>query len=245
MMKKQYFLATILAVALILLSACNFSVANGSGKVISQQRQVSGFSKVALSGIGQLIITQGNTESLTIDAEDNVLPQITTNVVGDTLHIDLKNDNFQDNVIPTKPIVYHLAVKNIDGIQISGAGSVDSANLTSDNLSISSSGAGSIHLLTITAQSVSSEVSGVGGIELSGKVTSQSINISGSGSYNAPDLESQTATVVISGAGGATVWAKTSLDVTISGAGSVNYYDTPTITKNISGVGSVTSRGNH
>jgi len=244
-MKKQYFLAIILAVTLVLLSACNFTIANGSGKVISQQRQVSGFSKVSLSGIGQLIITQGSMEGLTIDAEDNVLPQITTSVAGDTLNIDLKNDNFQDNVIPTKPIVYHLAVKNINDIQISGAGSVDAANLTADNLSVSSSGAGSVHLLTITAQSVSSEVSGVGGVELSGKVTSQSINISGSGSYNAPDLESQNATVVISGAGGATVWAKTSLNVTISGAGSVNYYDNPTITKNISGVGSVTSRGNH
>ena len=244
-MKKQSFLAIILAIALVLLSACNFTVANGSGKVISQERQVSGFSKVSLSGIGQLIITQGTTESLTIEAEDNILPQITTSVVGDTLNIDFKNDNFQDNVIPTKPIIYHLSVKNIDGIQISGAGSVDATNLTSDNLSISSSGAGSVHMLTITAQSISSEVSGVGGVELSGKVTSQSINISGSGSYNAPDLESQNATVVISGAGGATMWAKTSLNVTISGAGSVNYYDNPTITKNISGVSSITSRGNH
>jgi hypothetical protein len=244
-MKKQFFLAVILTVALVLLSACNFSIANGSGKVISQQRQVSGFSKVSLSGIGQLIISQGSTESLTIDAEDNVLPQITTSVVGDTLHIDFKNDNFRDNVIPTKPIIYHLAVKNLNSIQISGAGSVDATNLTSDNLSVSSSGAGSIHLLAINAQSVTSEISGVGGVELSGKVTSQSINISGSGSYNAPDLESQNATVVISGAGGATVWAKTSLNVTVSGAGSVNYYDSPTITKNISGVGSVVSRGNH
>jgi predicted small secreted protein len=244
-MKKRFFLVIILSVVLVLLSACNFTLANGSGKVISQTRQVSGFSKVSMSGIGQLIISQGSTESLTIDAEDNILPLITTTVVGDTLNIDLKNDNFQDNVIPTKPIVYHLAVKTLDGIQISGAGSVDAANLTSDNLAISSSGAGSMRLRTITAQSITSEISGVGGVDLSGKVTSQSINISGSGSYNAPDLESQTANVVISGAGGATVWAKTSLDVTISGAGSVNYYDNPTITKTISGVGSVTSRGNH
>ena len=244
-MNKQSFLAIILSVTIVLLSACNFTLANGSGKVITQSRQVSGFSKVSMSGIGQLIISQGSTESLSIDAEDNVLPQITTTVVGDTLHIDLKNDNFQDNVIPTKPIVYHLAVKTLDGIQISGAGSVDAANLTSDNLSVSSSGAGSVRLRTITAQSITSEISGVGGIDLSGKVTRQSINISGSGSYNAPDLESQTANVVISGAGGATVWAKSSLDVTISGAGSVNYYDNPTITKTISGVGSVISRGNH
>ena len=244
-MKKQFFLVIMLILSLGLLSACNFSVANGSGKVISQERQVSGFSRVSLSGIGQLIISQGSTESLTIDAEDNVLPLITTTVTGDTLHIDFKNDNFQVNVIPTKPIIYHLSVKNINGIQLSGAGSVDGANLTSDNLSVSSSGAGSIRLRTITAQTLTSEISGVGGCDLSGKVTSQTIEISGSGSYNAPDLESQNATVVISGAGGATVWATTALNVTISGAGSVNYYDNPTISKTISGIGSIVSRGNH
>ena len=244
-MKKQFFLAMIIILSLVLLSACNFTVANGSGKVISQERRVSGFSRVSLSGIGQLIISQGETESLTIDAEDNVLPLITTTVVVDTLHIDFKNDNFQDNVIPTKPVIYHLAVKNINGIELSGAGSVDAANLTSDNLTVSSSGAGSVHLRTITAQSISSEISGVGGCDLSGKVTSQTINISGTGNYNAPDLESQDATVVISGAGGATVWAKNALNVTVSGAGTVYYYDNPTITKTISGVGSVVSRGNH
>jgi hypothetical protein len=244
-MKKQFFPAIVLILSLVLLSACNFTVANGSGKVISQNRQVSGFSQVSLSGIGQLIISQGSTESLTIDAEDNILPRITTTVTGDTLHIDFKNDNFQTNVIPTKPIVFHLTVKNISGVQLSGAGSVDAANLTSDNLSVSSSGAGSMHLLSITAQSIHSEISGVGNIELSGKAASQTINISGSGSYNAPDLESQNASVNISGAGGATVWAKNSLNVTISGAGGVNYYDSPTITKTISGIGSVVSRGNH
>jgi predicted small secreted protein len=244
-MKKQSFLVIILTVSLVLLSACNFSVANGSGKVISQKRQVSGFTNVSLSGIGQLIITQGATESLTIDAEDNVLPQITTTVVGDTLHIDLKNDNFQVNVIPIKPIIYHLAVKNINDIDLSGAGSVDAANLITDNLSVSSSGAGSMQLRTITAQSVTSEISGVGGDDISGKVTSQSVNISGSGTYNAPDLESQSANVTISGAGGATVWANSSLNVTISGAGSVKYYDNPKITKTISGIGSVVSVGNH
>jgi uncharacterized protein YjbI with pentapeptide repeats len=244
-MKKQLYLAVVLIVSLVFLHACNFTVTNGSGKVISQSREVSGFTRVSLSGIGQLIIIQGNTESLNIEGEDNVLPLISTTVSGDTLHIDFKNDNFQNNVIPTKPIIYHLGVKNLNGVQLSGAGSIDAANLSSINLSVATSGAGSVNLRSLVAQSITSEISGVGGCDLSGKVTSQSINISGTGSYNAPDLESQNAAIIISGAGGATVWAKTSLNVTISGVGSVYYYDNPTIIKTVSGIGSLVSRGNH
>ncbi len=244
-MKKQFFLVMVLILSLVLLNACNFAVTSGSGKVISQARQVSGFTRVSLIGTGQLIIAQGNTESLTIDAEDNVLPLITTQVIGDTLHIDYKNDNFQDNVIPTKPIIYHLGVKTINSIQLSGAGSVDAANLSTDNLSVTTSGAGSVNLRSIAAQTLNSDISGVGGCDLSGKVTNQNVNISGAGTYHAPDLESQNATIIISGAGGATVWAKSSLNVTISGAGSVNYYDNPTIVKTISGIGSLVSQGNH
>jgi len=244
-MKKQFFLVMVLILSLVLLNACNFAVASGSGKVVSQARQVSGFTRVSLSGTGQLIIAQGNTESLTIDAEDNVLPLITTQVIGDTLHIDYKNDNFQDNVIPTKPIIYHLGVKTINSIQLSGAGSVDAANLSTDNLSVTTSGAGSVNLRFIAAQTLNYDISGVGSCDLSGKVTNQNVNISGAGTYNAPDLESQNATIVISGAGGATVWAKSSLTVTISGAGSVNYYDNPTIVKTVSGIGSLVSQGNH
>ncbi len=244
-MKKQFFKVIALILCLVLLDACNFAVTGGSGKVISQTRQVSGFTQVSLSGTGQLIIAQGNTESLTIDAEDNVLPFITTQVIGDTLQIDFKNDNFQKNVIPTQPIIYHLSVKTIHSIQLSGAGSVDAANLSTDNLSITSSGAGSVNLRSIVAQTLTAEISGIGGCDLSGRVADQTVNINGAGSYHAPDLESQNTTIVISGAGGATIWAKSSLNVTISGAGRVNYYDNPTIVKAISGIGSLVNQGNH
>jgi hypothetical protein len=102
-----------------------------------------------------------------------------------------------------------------------------------------------VNLRFIAAQTLNYDIIGVGSCDLSGKVTDQTVNISGTGTYHAPDLESQNATIIISGAGGATVWAKSSLTVTISGAGSVNYYDNPTIVKTVSGIGSLVSQGNH
>jgi hypothetical protein len=66
----------------LLVTAC--SVTRGSGQLTTESRPVSGFTKVELSGTGELTIEQTGTESLTISAEDNILPRLTSEVSGDT-----------------------------------------------------------------------------------------------------------------------------------------------------------------
>jgi hypothetical protein len=243
-MKKYSFIALILITSLIL-SSCAFSITQGSGKVVTETRQVSGFDRVSLSGIGSLTITLGDKESLQIQAEDNILPRIETIVQDGTLIIRYQNNDFQKNVVPTKPINFYLTAKNINGLELSGAGSISSDKIDTDNLTVSSSGAGSVKIGSLTAQSLTANLSGVGGCEFAGKVINQNLVISGTGSYNAPNLESQNTTIIISGAGSSTVWSTSTLNVTISGAGSVSFYGNPTVTKTISGIGSVKSLGAH
>ncbi len=48
----------------------------------TEARQVSGFSKVELQSSSDLTIRQGDSESLTIKVDDNLLPYITTEVEG-------------------------------------------------------------------------------------------------------------------------------------------------------------------
>src|SRR5512134_3419247 len=50
----------------------------GSGNVITQTREVGDFDKVSFSSFGELTIQQGESESLSIEAEDNVLAEIET-----------------------------------------------------------------------------------------------------------------------------------------------------------------------
>jgi hypothetical protein len=52
----------------------------GSGNVITESRDVAGFNEIALGGIGTGIVTQGDEEALTIEAEDNLLPPIGSEV---------------------------------------------------------------------------------------------------------------------------------------------------------------------
>jgi hypothetical protein len=238
-------IVTLLAIGLFGCSAIGgFNVTRGSGHVTTQTRDVSGFTGVSMTWQGDLSITQGDTEGLSIEAEDNILPLIITNVQGGKLIIGLKEGFTGGVVVPTKPVKYNLQVKNLNSIDVSGAGTVTAASLKSDNLKLSSSGAANMNLQQINATSLSTDTSGAGNLTLAGQVQTQDISISGFGNYNAGDLQSDSATLELSGTGSATVWAAKSLSVKISGAGNVSYYGSPQVTQTLSGVGSVKSLGN-
>ena len=198
--------------AVVLLAAC--SITKGSGQVTTETRQVAGFTKVELSGTGELTIEKTGTESLTISAEDNILPLLTSEVSGDTLVLGTKPNA---EIVPSKPITYSLTVKDLTGLSVSGSGNVRASDLTTDSLS--------------------SKISGSGTITASGTVGAQDLDISGSGGYRAEQLTSRSVKARISGSGNASVLVSDTLDVTISGSGTLTYSGDPNVTQEISGSG--------
>jgi hypothetical protein len=230
----------LLAVAVLLLSACSVTATRGSGNVVTEEREVSGFDGVALSGVGRVIISQGDDESLTIETDDNLMRHIETEVRNGTLELGLARNTIP---IPTQSIIFRVSVDDLTGLTSSGAGSFEIDGLEADRLQVTLSGAGDVGIDSLSASDLAVKISGAGNVDLAGQVGTQEIDMSGLGNYSAPDLESQMASVSISGAGGAVVWAKDTLDVEISGAGNVEYYGSPEVTREISGAGKVTSRG--
>jgi hypothetical protein len=214
-MRWRYIAVTLAGV--LLLISC--SQTTGSGNLKTESRPVSGFTAIDLSGSGTLNIEQTGTESLTIEAEDNILPLLTSNVSGGTLHLGEKDNTL---LRETKPINYRLTVKDLSGLTVSGSGQVSANSITAGKLSVVLSGSGSILL--------------------SGKANPQEITISGSGQYDAKGLASKTTTVNLSGSGRAVVNTSDALDATISGSGSLEYIGSPTVTQNISGSGSVSKQ---
>lgn len=219
------------------------AVVRGSGVVVTETRQVSGFNALTFAGLGEIVITQGPTESLTIEAEDNIVPQIKTDVRNGTLRIGFNRDKWQDWVAPTKPIKFILSVKDLTTIESSGLGSIQTAAFKTNKLKLVISGAGNIKIAGLDTTSISTSINGTGSIELAGKATEQTSTLSGIGSYQAGDLATQQADINVSGAGSATVWTAEALNVSISGAGSVNYYGNPTVKKSITGLGAVKGLG--
>jgi hypothetical protein len=230
----------LLAVAVLLLSACAITPVRGSGNVVTEERQVSGFDSVALSGVGEVIITQGDEESLTIETDDNLMRYIESEVRDGRLELRIADDTIP---IPSQSIIYRLGVVDLTELDSSGAGSFEIGRLDTDRLKVTLSGAGDIRIDSLSATDLEIQASGAGNIRAAGAVDTQEIDLSGLGNYNAPDLESRTASVRISGAGNAVVWALDTLDVEISGAGNVEYFGSPQVTQDISGVGNVTSQG--
>jgi len=215
---KLVLINILVGVFIISIASCSllYRELAGSGNVISEDRDVEGFDKVELAGIGNLIIQQGNEEYLTIEAEDNLVSNITTKVSGNKLTIGFERGIM---LVPTKQLNYHLTVKDLNSISLSGAGVINCPDFNTDSLKVSISGAGST--------------------EIAGSVGKQDIVLSGAGSYIAKDFISKECIVNIRGAGSATVNVTDSLNATITGVGSINYIGDPDVTFKRLGVGNI------
>lgn len=212
---------------------------HGSGTIVSEPRSVSQFDQISVSGSGQLLISQGQEEALTIEADDNLLPLIKSEVVNGHLRIGPDHVNLR----PAKTIRYQLKLKNLKALHLSGSLNAESGPLKTESLALHISGSGKFHIGGLETGELSTHVSGSGDTRIAGRTRVQNISISGSGNHEAPNLQSNEATVGISGSGHATLWVKEALTANISGSGDVEYYGSPNVTSHTSGSGRVHSRG--
>jgi hypothetical protein len=214
----------------------------GSGNVLSEAREVSDFHAIEVDYPAQVLVKQGRTASLKIEAEDNVLPRLRTQVRNGVLEISYRR---QDGtyVNPTEPVRITVVVKELDDVEFTSAGELVIQDIKSDELDVSLSGAGNLELNDIQVKDLHVSLSGAGSTTASGTADKLDMNISGFGDFKGADLHSQNALVDISGAGSATVWVDDDLTAQISGAGSIDYYGSPSVSRQISGVGGVKHLG--
>ncbi|HTX61450.1 MAG TPA: head GIN domain-containing protein [Methanobacterium sp.] len=231
---KKYIYIILLLSAIITVSGCIGSQNAGSEKVVNTTKNVSGFNQVILSGTGTLIITQGSTESLVIEAEDNVGPNITAEVNNNELILNQNN-----TPIPTKPVKYHLTVRDLNRIQIDGAGQIQSDTLNTNNLTIIINGAGQGTMNNLNAVLLNVIINGAGKLNMAGTATNQTIKISGAGNYSAANLSSRDTTINIDGGGNVVVKVSDLLNVVINGAGDISYIGNPQINRQITGGGNI------
>ena len=261
-MRRVLFFVPLIVLTLVSL-ACQVAipgVVTGSSKVVSEVREVSNFDAITLESQGNVYITVGNTESLTIEAEENLLPLLTSDVENGVLRLGVVRGR---DINPTKPITYNVTVKSLKNITLAGSGNMYSDPLETDemkillagsgdievkglsgkDLSINLAGSGNITINQVALITVDASINGSGDIRLDGKADKQTISVSGSGKYFAGDLETASADISISGSGGATLWAKEALDILVNGSGNVSYYGRPTINQSGNGSGDLSSLG--
>ncbi|MDF2729359.1 MAG: hypothetical protein K0T01_1145 [Acidimicrobiia bacterium] len=204
--------------AAILCGSCIRPGVEGSGNVITESREVSDFNEIVLGGTGRVVVDVTGTESLTIEAEDNIMPFLETRVSNGRLRLETNR-----SISPTVEIVYTITAETLDGLVISGSGVVEAEGVDSTDVRVDISGSGDV------------VVAGT----LSGLL---SVSISGSGEFDGESLTAPEGRVDVSGSGNAVVNVTDDLDVSVSGSGEVQYLGEPNVHSSVSGSGTVTPR---
>jgi len=236
-------LAVIMAAALLVSAATScFRITGiiGSGKMVSEERNVSGFDKVAISAGMNLYLEQGAKEYLKVEAEDNIIQNITTEVNGGKLTVKFKN--LIGGISATKPINIYLTVIDLKELDASSGTSISSKEIKSDSLKIDIS-SGAEGEMIVNAISVDVNLSSGSMLKLSGIVQNQEVNLSSGVDYRAADLASKNVKINVSSGAIGRVNVSDNLDVSISSGGSIEYSGTPAIVSNISSGGSLKSVG--
>jgi len=239
---NQSILLAILILAALVLSACgtvvlqgNRNAVRGSGKVVEETRAVSGVTGVELATLGTLKIKVGDTESLLIKAENNLMEHIETEVIGGKLRIGTP-DNV--NLDPKRSVKYTLTVTSLDTIVISSSGDIQAPDLEAGKFSITIRSSGNLEMGVLNADTLEVDISSSGNLDIGGgQVKTQNITINGSGKYKAKDLESEDAEVNINSSGSATIWVLDSLKANLGSSGDLRFRGNPTLdaTANSSG----------
>jgi hypothetical protein len=191
----------------------------GSGIFKTESREVTTFSSISFQSVGRLKVRQTGKESLTIIAEDNILPILETRVSDQTLYISNEHGSSID---PTKPIEFLVEVKSLENLNTKGVGSVEVTGIQGRKLSVS--------------------LDGVGSMTISGRVDVLDLSLSGVGSFQGQELKTNQAKVRNKGVGNAVVNVSERLEASVLGVGSIEYIGSPQVQESVKGMGSVKKR---
>ena len=210
---------------------------SGNGNVISEKRAISDVHSVKTSGSIDVEISSGDSYSLVVEDDENLIPYLVTEVDNGVLSIHYKNGySITDDDARVMVTIPSLNMINTSGsADIEGHGIIKSEN----HLEITTSGSGDIEL-EIDAPSVNVVGSGSGDISLSGRTKDFDCKMSGSGDVKCSELKSENANISLSGSSDAHVFASVILKVNVTGSGDVYYSGNPaSLEIHITGSGTV------
>ncbi|WDF54907.1 head GIN domain-containing protein [Mucilaginibacter sp. KACC 22063] len=192
----------------------------------SQVRSITGFNGVTLSCSADVYITQGNTESVRVEAPSNVINRIKTEVKDGVLNIYSKGDwdwNLGDLFGGHKKIAVYISAKQLNSLTVSGSGDMSFKDgITTNSLRLRVSGSGDM-TGRLQTKDLECTVTGSGDMKLSGRAETSAVRISGSGDFSGRDLVTSITRVHITGSGDATVNANNTVDASVTGSGDIRY----------------------
>ena len=210
---------------LLMLLSINMAFSNNKpianwDKNVEEERQVSSYHSIDISGAYHIVFTEKETDKIKINAPEDVLSLIKTEVENNILKIGKEDDKHK---AISKTTIYIPVNKKIKSIICRGAVNISNESTISiDNLELDMRGSGSVKL-SLNTSSLKLDISGAAVVYLSGKTK---------------DFSAENAIIQIKGAGKATAHVTHSLEASIAGTGKINVTGSPTSQKkSIKGIG--------
>jgi len=230
-----------------------------------EYRYLEDFDEVTVTGDYDVYINQANDYEILIEADENLLPYVVTDVSGDKLKIK----NYENRCLdPTGSIDIYITMPEINKLKLTGSGLIVCDSLDANDLEVELIGSGDIELgygssyifirdelkienagsgnifIDLEADVVEVDLIGSGDIVLEGNADESDLYIAGSGDIESEDLVVDECEAKIIGSGDMFVYVNRVLDVKIAGSGDLYYYGNPgRIYQDITGSGDVINRG--
>ncbi len=176
-MKTQIKFKSILAIACMTLVSYSLSAQiRGNQNVISKSRDVSTFHSIIIEDGIDAYIQQGSTQSLEVEADENLHEYLITEVNNGVLKI-----YFDRDVWNRKASRAYITVTDLKLLKVSGGGDVESkGTIRVADIEISVSGGGDLDF-DLEADNLHCNMSGGGDAEIAAKAESIVVDISGGG----------------------------------------------------------------
>jgi len=206
---------------------------------IKEERKVATFTGVDFQIAGEVFITQGAPQMVTVEGSADDIKDLKTEISGSTLIIKFEGwkMNYGD-------IKIYITAEMFNELKVSGSGSITAqSKITTENMELEVSGSGKIKIENLEVSQIEAEISGSGKIHIGGskEANSMEFEISGSGDIYAEEIPVKRIEGDISGSGKASLNCTDKLEADISGSGKIYYKGNPQIDADISGSGSVRS----
>jgi|SRR6185437_14739707 len=234
MKTKHLIIALSFAAILGELSSCMLNCVHGSGSAATENRKVSDFSRIDISGGFNIILKQDSSMALKVTADDNLLKYIKTNVNGGQLHIYTRR-----NICNSGRMTVYIGVRNLEELKASGGIEVESeGKIVTGDMQFRLSGATKI-TMDLNAANVTTRGKGSTELNLKGQATSHNIELTGSGKVNALDFVVGNCDIQTTGVGECNVNVLHALNINSTGASDVKYRGNPNVTEHKAGASSV------
>lgn len=223
-MKSTKIFATIIVLAAI--TSCVNGQWNktvyGNGHVITKERDAKSFDGLKVSSGVDVFLKQGDTEKITVEADENIHEYIITEVRDGVLNV-----YSEGNIRKAERERVYVTMKNVNSVRTTSAGDVTCETpIKTDRMELSASSAGDIKM-ELYAKEVEINISSSGDISVTGEADKMEADLSSAGDLNAYDLKVREADISVSSAGNADVNVSERITARASSAGDINYMGNP------------------